>query len=87
VSSLGAVYRETLKEMRKLIGCSKPTLRKLANKMAETVIRGSMKIWREYAKKMQHYQKQEHGEAEERIESEIKIIQMEQREEVRKAEV
>jgi hypothetical protein len=33
VSSLGAVYRESLKELRMLLGCTKPVLRKLGKKM------------------------------------------------------
>jgi hypothetical protein len=40
VSSVGAVYRDSLKELGKLLECSKPVLRKLGKKMSQTVIRG-----------------------------------------------
>jgi hypothetical protein len=81
VSSLGAVYRESLKELGKMLRCSKTTLRKLAKRMSETVITGSMKLWREYAKTMEHIH--ESAEAEARIENEIQILEREHREEER----
>jgi hypothetical protein len=59
ISSLGAVYLPSLMEIQKLTRCDKKALRKLGRKMSETVIMGSMKLWREYTKTME---RTNHGE-------------------------
>jgi hypothetical protein len=79
VSSLGAVYRESLKELGLLLGCTKQVLRKLGKKMSHIVINGSMQLWREYAKNMKH--NYENEETNQRIAAELEIIEEERREE------
>jgi hypothetical protein len=49
VSSMGAVYNESLKELQKVLKCNTKEMRKLGKKMSETVIVGSMEIWRQNA--------------------------------------
>jgi hypothetical protein len=45
VSSMGAVYLPSLKDLQKVLKCSDEELRQLGRKMSETVIAGSMEIW------------------------------------------
>jgi hypothetical protein len=45
VSSMGAVYLQSLKDLQKILRCSDQEMRKLGRKMSETVIAGSMEIW------------------------------------------
>jgi hypothetical protein len=85
VSSLGAVYKESLKEIGQLTRCTKEVLRKLAKKMSYTVVNGSMKLWREYAKNMDHNHGREEADA--RVEAEIQRIEEERQEEARQEEL
>jgi hypothetical protein len=47
VSSMGAIYGPSMKDLQKVLKCSDRELKKLARKMSETVILGSMEIWRQ----------------------------------------
>jgi hypothetical protein len=72
VSSLGAVYAESLKELHKMLKCDNRKLRKLGQRMSEAAIEGSREIWRDYAKTMNH----ERGEeADAVIAREIEVIE------------
>jgi hypothetical protein len=88
VSSLGAVFIPSLKELHKLLKCNDRQLRKLGWRMSEAAIEGSMDIWREYARNMNHERGGGEGEgegadgnadaeAEAAIEEEINIIEEE----------
>jgi hypothetical protein len=69
-------------EIQKLTRCDTEALRKLGRKMSETVIMGSMKLWREYTKTME---RANHGEeATRRIEEERERGENEELEEERK---
>jgi hypothetical protein len=59
VSSLGAIYLPSLKELHKVLKCGDTDLRRLGRKMSEAVIRGSMEIWREYAKGMKREERRD----------------------------
>jgi hypothetical protein len=47
VSLIGAMYLPSLKDLQKVLRCSDEELRQLGRKIPETVIAGSMEIWRE----------------------------------------
>jgi hypothetical protein len=47
VSSMGAVYGPSIKDLQKVLRCNDKEMKKLARKMSETVILGSMEIWRD----------------------------------------
>jgi hypothetical protein len=47
VSSMGAVYVPSMKNLQKVLKCNDRELKKLARRMFETVIVGSMEIWRQ----------------------------------------
>jgi hypothetical protein len=47
VSSMGAGYVPSMKDLQKVLKCNDGELKKLARKMSETVILGSMEIWRQ----------------------------------------
>jgi hypothetical protein len=49
VSSMGAVYNQSMKDLQKVLGCTDEKMRKLGQKMSETVLMGSMEIWRQNA--------------------------------------
>jgi hypothetical protein len=53
VSSMKAVYGPSLKDLQKVLGCSDREMRKLGRKMSETVILGSMEIWRQNAREIE----------------------------------
>jgi hypothetical protein len=46
VSSMGAIYGPSLTSLKRIFGCSDRELRKVARQMSDTVIVGSMEIWR-----------------------------------------
>jgi hypothetical protein len=50
---MGAVYNQLLKDLQKVIGCTDQKIWKLGRKMSETVIKGSMEIWRQNAHKIE----------------------------------
>jgi hypothetical protein len=72
VSSIGAVYLPSLKDLQKVLRCSDEELRQLGRKMSETVIAGSMEIWRQNAHKTEW---STDGEANELIEIEIEEVE------------
>jgi hypothetical protein len=49
VSSMGAVYGRSMKDLQKVLRCNDKEMKKLARQMSETVIVGSMEIWRKNA--------------------------------------
>jgi hypothetical protein len=49
VSSIGAVYDRSLKDLQKVLKCTDREIRKLGKKMSETVFMGSMEILRQNA--------------------------------------
>jgi hypothetical protein len=75
------VYSASLKDLQKVLRCSDEELRRLGRKMSETVIAGSMEIWRQNAHRTERGTS---GEANELIEIEIEKAEkaeMETREE------
>jgi hypothetical protein len=54
VSSMGAIYHESLDALIALLGIAKKTelIGRIGRRMSETVIVGSMNIWRKYAKQV-----------------------------------
>jgi hypothetical protein len=46
VSSIGAIYLQSLIDLQKVLRYSDQKMRKLGRKMSETVITGSIEIWR-----------------------------------------
>jgi hypothetical protein len=53
VSSMGAVYGPSMKDLQKVLRCNDQEMKKLARKMSETVILGSMEIWRNNVKQIE----------------------------------
>jgi hypothetical protein len=47
VSSMEAVYKPSLKDLQKVLKCTDRQIKKIGKQMAEEVIRGSLKIWRQ----------------------------------------
>jgi hypothetical protein len=74
VSSLGAVYMQSLKDLHTVSRCDDRQLKKLGWRMSEAVIRGSMEIWRYFAQRMSYERRvgeaREAGEAGEAREGE-----------------
>jgi hypothetical protein len=52
VSSMGAVYSKSLKELRKILCCTSREIRQLGSRMSNAAITGSMKIWHQFAHNM-----------------------------------
>jgi hypothetical protein len=52
VSSMGAVYGPSMKNLQKVLRCNDKEMKKLARQMSDTVILGSMEIWRNNAKRI-----------------------------------
>jgi hypothetical protein len=50
---MGAVYKESLRDLQTVLKCNERELRKLGRKISETVIMGSMEIWRHSAHEIQ----------------------------------
>jgi hypothetical protein len=48
---MGAVYSQSLKELRKILGCSSGEMQKLGRRMSDAAITGSFKIWRKCAQR------------------------------------
>jgi uncharacterized C2H2 Zn-finger protein len=69
VSSLGAVHLPSLKQLHGILKCDDGKLRKLGRRMSETVISGSIEIWRQFTREMERHQG--NAEAERLIEAEI----------------
>jgi hypothetical protein len=49
ISSMEAVYNQSLKDLQKVMGCTDEKIRKLGRMMSEAEIMGSMEIWRQNA--------------------------------------
>jgi hypothetical protein len=54
VSSLGAVYMQSLKDLHAVLRCDDRRPEKLGRRISEAVIRGSMETWRQSAQRMGH---------------------------------
>jgi hypothetical protein len=80
VSSMGAIYDKSLKCLQKVLGCTDREMRKLGRKMSEAVIRGSMEIWRQSAKKIFQEEASESEEASAVMEEEIRQLDQDQEE-------
>jgi hypothetical protein len=50
VSSMGAVYEPSMKDLQKVLRCNDQEMKTLARHMSEIVILGSMEIWRSNVK-------------------------------------
>jgi hypothetical protein len=53
VSSMGAVYGPSMKDLQKVLRCNDKEMKKLARQMSNTVILGSMEIWGNNAKRIE----------------------------------
>jgi hypothetical protein len=62
VSSMGAVYPESLKDLRSILQCSSREIQKLGQRMSDAAITGSLQIWRKMAQRMEPKQDGEETE-------------------------
>jgi hypothetical protein len=53
VSSMAEVYGPSMKDLQKVLRCNDKEMKKLAKKMSDTVILGSMEIWPNSAKRIE----------------------------------
>jgi hypothetical protein len=83
VSSMGAVYGESLKDLQQVLRCTDRELKKLGRKMSEAVIIGSMEIWRQNAKDFRGGTSETSETAEAIIEEEVQQLDQEMIEEER----
>jgi hypothetical protein len=70
VSSLGAAYMQSLKDLHIVLRCDDRQLKKLRRRMSEAVIRASMEMWRQFAHMSHERRVGEAGEAGETREGE-----------------
>jgi hypothetical protein len=68
ISSMGAVYQPSLKDLQKVLKCSDHEIRKIGKHMSETVIKGSLEIWRQDMKTRHKEREEEQEEVQEVIE-------------------
>jgi hypothetical protein len=54
VSSLGAVHKQSLRELARLFMCDEKEEMKIGRKLSEAAIAGSLEIWRRYVRKVMH---------------------------------
>jgi hypothetical protein len=52
-SSMGAIYGPSMKDLQKVLRYNGKEMKKLSRQMSETVILGSLEIWRNYAKRIE----------------------------------
>jgi hypothetical protein len=52
VSSMGAVYPQSLKDLRSILQCSSKEIQKLGRQMSDAAITGSLQIWRRMCREM-----------------------------------
>jgi hypothetical protein len=71
VSSMGAVYGPSLKDLQKVLRCSDREIKEIGKKMSDTVIIGSMEIWRQNAREIEVGTREEGNAV---IEAEIREI-------------
>jgi hypothetical protein len=67
VSSLGAVYMRSLKDLHTVLRCDDRQLKKLGRRMSEAMIRGWIEIWRQYAQRMSHERRVGEAREDERV--------------------
>jgi hypothetical protein len=89
VSSMGAVYGQSMKDLQKVLRCNDKEMKKLARQMSETVIVGSMEIWRKNAQEIAEGTREDVNELiaekgarmeEARIEMEMELAREQERE-------
>jgi hypothetical protein len=76
VSSMGAIYAPSLKALKKILQCNDRELRKVGRQMSDTVIKGSMEIWREF---ITNRRSEDTCEGDERRELEEEELHLEER--------
>jgi hypothetical protein len=74
---MGAVYKESLRDLQTVLKCNERELRKLGRKMSETVIMGVMEIWRHSAHSAHEIQINTNDEVRTLIEEEIVELERE----------
>jgi G:T/U-mismatch repair DNA glycosylase len=52
VSSMGAIYRLSMKDLQKVLRCNDKEMKKPARQMSDTIILGSPEIWRNNMKRI-----------------------------------
>jgi hypothetical protein len=62
VSLMGALYGPSIKDLQKVLGCNDKELRRFGRQMSETVIVGSMEIWRQNARHIEAGSREEVNE-------------------------
>jgi hypothetical protein len=69
ISSMGAVYEPSLKDLQKVLKCSDHEIRKIGKHMSETVIKGSLEIWRQDMKTRhkEREREEEQGQGQEEV--------------------
>jgi hypothetical protein len=50
---MGVVYGPSMKDLQKMLRCNDKEMKKVARQMSNTVILGSMEIWRNNAKQIE----------------------------------
>jgi hypothetical protein len=50
---MGALYGPSMKDLQKVLRCNDKELRRLGRQMSETMIVGSMEIWRQNARRIE----------------------------------
>jgi hypothetical protein len=75
VSSMGAVWRQSLKDLKKMLKCDDRKLNKLGSNMSEAVIKGSLEIWRRDTGRRY----METGEQHEEIRNEIEMFEVQEK--------
>jgi hypothetical protein len=79
ISSLGAVYEETIGGMENILGCTRKEAVRIGKRMAVAAISGSMQVWRQHMERV-HRNKEANRERERNGEPEAEEEQLENRE-------
>jgi hypothetical protein len=77
ISSMGEVYEPSLKDLQKVLKWSDQEIRKIGKHVSETVIKGSLEIWRQDMKNRHKEREEEQEEVQEVIE-EIRNLEEEE---------
>jgi hypothetical protein len=82
LSSVGAVYGPSMKDLQKILRCNNEAMKKLERKMSETAILGSLEIWRNNAMQMERGNRDDVNEliAEEEVSTEKQELNSKKRE-------
>jgi hypothetical protein len=68
MSSIGPVYEPSLTDLQQVLTCNDHKIRKIGKQMSETVINGSLEIWRQDMKNRHKEREEEQEEVQEVIE-------------------